>query len=67
MKELTSRQRLSLALLWLALLLVVGWVVGQRLQVSGDLRKFMPRLDQTTSAAKFQAAAAAHAIQMRAV
>ncbi len=42
MKELTSPQRLALALLWLALLLVVGWVVGQRLQLSGDLRKFMP-------------------------
>jgi predicted exporter len=42
MKELTSRQRLALALLWLALLLIVGWVVGQRLQLSGDLRKFMP-------------------------
>jgi predicted exporter len=24
------------------LLLIVGWVVGQRLQLSGDLRKFMP-------------------------
>ncbi|MEO6137358.1 MAG: hypothetical protein ABIP11_01675 [Luteimonas sp.] len=42
MKELTSSQRLALALLWLVLLLVVGWVVGQRLQLSGDLRKFMP-------------------------
>ncbi|MDB6162586.1 MAG: putative rane protein [Xanthomonadaceae bacterium] len=39
---LTSRQRLALALLWLALLLVAGWLVGQHLQLSGDLRKFMP-------------------------
>ena len=50
MKELTSRQRLALALLWLALLLIVGWVVGQRLQLSGDLRKFMP--DAQTPAQK---------------
>jgi len=39
----TSRQRLALALLWLALLLVAGWAVGQHLQLSGDLRKFMPQ------------------------
>jgi predicted exporter len=38
----TSRQRLALALLWLALLLGAGWLVGQHLQLSGDLRKFMP-------------------------
>jgi len=39
---MTSRTRLALALSWLALLLIVGWVVGQHLKVSGDLRKFMP-------------------------
>lgn len=39
---LTSKHRLTLALLWLVLLLGVGWVVGQHLQLSGDLRKFMP-------------------------
>jgi predicted exporter len=38
----TSRQRLALALLWLALLLGAGWLVGRHLQLSGDLRKFMP-------------------------
>ena len=40
--RLTAQQRLALALLWLAVLLVAGWAVGQRLQVTGDLRKFMP-------------------------
>src|SRR6478672_952792 len=39
---MTSRTRLALALSWLALLLIVGWLVGQHLKVSGDLRKFMP-------------------------
>ena len=34
--------RVALALLWLAVLAVVGVLVSQRLQVSGDLRKFMP-------------------------
>ena len=39
---LTSSRRLLLALLWLVLLLVAGWLLGQHLQLSGDLRKFMP-------------------------
>ncbi len=39
---MTSRTRLSLALLWLAALLCAGWMIGQRLQLSGDLRSFMP-------------------------
>ena len=39
---LNPGRRLALALLWLAVLLVAGWAVGQRLQVTGDLRKFMP-------------------------
>jgi predicted exporter len=47
---MTSRQRLALALLWLALLLGAGWFVGQHLKVSGDLRKFMP--SATTPAQK---------------
>ena len=40
---LTPSRRLALALLWLAVLLVAGWLVGQHLQLSGDLRKFMPQ------------------------
>jgi predicted exporter len=39
---LTSSRRLMLALLWLALLLAGGWLLGQHLHLSGDLRKFMP-------------------------
>ena len=39
---LTAPVRLSLALLWLALLLFAGWWLSQRLVLSGDLRKFMP-------------------------
>ena len=40
---LNPGQRIALALLWLALLAVAGWAIGQRLHVTGDLRKFMPR------------------------
>lgn len=40
--NLSSWQRSALALVWLALLALVGWLVAGRLQVSGDLRKFMP-------------------------
>jgi len=39
---MTPARRTALALLWLAALLVAGWVVGQRLELSGDLRRFMP-------------------------
>ena len=39
---LTARSRIALALLWLALLALAGWAISQRLQLSGDLRKFMP-------------------------
>ena len=34
--------RTALALIWLAILVGVGIFVGNRLHVSGDLRKFMP-------------------------
>jgi predicted exporter len=34
--------RIALAALWLAVLLVAGWAIAQHLQLSGDLRKFMP-------------------------
>lgn len=36
------RRRIALALSWLALLALAGWAISQRLQLSGDLRKFMP-------------------------
>jgi predicted exporter len=42
MTALTSTHRLLLALLWLTVLLGAGWLVGQHLHMSGDLRKFMP-------------------------
>src|SRR3546814_3821647 len=38
-------QRIALALLWLALLAVAGWAIGQRLHLTGDLRKFMPEAE----------------------
>src|SRR5688572_2152774 len=41
-RQLSSKARISLALLWLALLVGGGWWLGNVLQVSGDLRKFMP-------------------------
>ena len=41
-RPLTAPVRLSLALLWLASLLLGGWWLSQRLVLSGDLRKFMP-------------------------
>ncbi|MDL5364012.1 hypothetical protein QSH18_00150 [Xanthomonas sp. NCPPB 2654] len=41
-RQLSSKARISLALLWLALLAGGGWWLGNVLQVSGDLRKFMP-------------------------
>ena len=41
-KALPTRARLFLALLWLGLLAITGWSISQRLQLTGDLRKFMP-------------------------
>jgi len=38
----SSRWRLLAALAWLAVLGVAGWIAADRLQVSGDLRRFMP-------------------------
>ena len=34
--------RLALALLWLGVLLVAGWAISRHLDLSGDLRRFMP-------------------------
>lgn len=39
---MSPARRTALALLWLAALLVAGWVVGRHLELSGDLRRFMP-------------------------
>ncbi len=39
---MSPRLRMTLALVWLALLLVSGWWISQQLQLTGDLRKFMP-------------------------
>ena len=39
---LPPRTRLALALLWLALLVVAGWAISRHLELSGDLRRFMP-------------------------
>jgi predicted exporter len=39
---LSAPTRILLALCWLALLVLGGWLVSQQLQLSGDLRKFMP-------------------------
>ncbi len=37
-----ERRRVALALLWLGVLALAGWLIGSRLQLSGDLRTFMP-------------------------
>jgi len=48
--KLTPRLRIGLAITWLLLLgLLTAWLSG-RMQVSGDLRKFMP--DARTPAQK---------------
>ena len=39
---LRPRARLALALLWLGVLLVAGWAISRHLDLSGDLRRFMP-------------------------
>lgn len=39
---MSATRRLALALLWLVVLLVLALLVAPRLQLSGDLRKFMP-------------------------
>ncbi|HXH00915.1 MAG TPA: MMPL family transporter [Xanthomonadaceae bacterium] len=42
MRPLTAPTRLALALSWLAVLLLLAWWVSGRLQLGGDLRRFMP-------------------------
>lgn len=40
--SMSAARRLALALLWLVSLLILATLVAPRLQLSGDLRKFMP-------------------------
>ena len=56
---MTAFRRTALALVWLAILAIAGYAISQRLQVSGDLRKFMPGQDGMRRAARFKAARAA--------
>ncbi len=54
---MTASRRTALALVWLVVLIGAGFAISQRLQVSGDLRKFMPghrdnRRDQKSRAAR---------------
>jgi hypothetical protein len=56
--RMTSRWRTGLALLWLALRVVAGGAVSQRLEMSGDLRKFMPAQDMDRRAVMPDARAA---------
>ncbi|MFC3716014.1 MMPL family transporter [Luteimonas soli] len=39
---MNARLRITFALLWLAALLLAGWWISAHLQLTGDLRKFMP-------------------------
>ena len=41
-QSMSVQKRVALALVWLALLVLAGWWISQRLELSGDLRKFMP-------------------------
>lgn len=47
---MSPRLRIALALLWLVLLALAAWAIAPRLQLTGDLRKFMP--DARTSEQK---------------
>ncbi len=51
MRPLSATWRVSLALLWLAVLVAIGVWQSRHLQMSGDLRKFMPSAE--TPAQKF--------------
>src|SRR3546814_16003077 len=39
---MNAHPRIAFALLWLAALLLAGWWISAHLQLTGDLRKFMP-------------------------
>lgn len=42
MRDWSAGCRIGIALLWLVLLVVMAWWLSDRLQLTGDLRKFMP-------------------------
>jgi len=54
-----ANTRFALTLLWLAGLLIAGWAISQRLELSGDLRKFMPAQAEPEAGTNEQAARAA--------
>jgi hypothetical protein len=56
---MTSTRRLLLALAWLAALLLAGFLLGRHLELSGDLRKFMPTRLNVRRAVMPEAASAA--------
>lgn len=56
---MNATTRTALAVVWLLVLAIAGYAISQRLQVSGDLRKFMPGQDGMRRAARFKAARAA--------
>lgn len=62
---LPAKLRIAFALLWLALLLVAGWAISQRLEMSGDLRKFMPAQVEISAGPNAEAARAACASDAR--
>ena len=51
MKPFSATQRVALALVWLAIIVGIGFWQASHLQMSGDLRKFMPAAE--TPAQKF--------------
>ena len=56
---MTPRTRIAAALLWLALLTLAGWLLSSRMELTGDLRKFMPARLSNRRAPKSEAARAA--------
>ena len=56
---MSATLRTALALVWLIVLIAAGFFIGNRLQVSGDLRKFMPGRRDSRRDAEPEAARAA--------
>lgn len=57
--SMSATLRTALALIWLIVLIAAGFFIGDRLQVSGDLRRFMPGRRDSRRDAKPEAARAA--------